>query len=235
MSKNFANFGQILYMKLSTAEENYLKSIFYITELNKQPASTNAIAKDLNTKASSVSDMLKKLSDKELIKYKKYKPVKLEKQGKIIAINLIRSHRIWETFLVERLGFNWSAVHNIAEQLEHIENVELTDKLSTYLDNPLFDPHGEPIPDKNGKFPTQKQIVLSSLKVGQEGRLCSVEEDDRSFLETLNNLNIKIGTPLKLEKIISFDNSFQVLINNRDSQLISDKIANNLFVTKSKK
>lgn len=219
-------------MLLSISEENYLKSIFSITIIEKQSASTNAIAKDLDTKASSVTDMLKKLAEKKLIKYQKYKPVVLSKKGKAMATQLIRSHRLWETFLVKNLGFNWSEVHDIAEQLEHIDNDELTDRLSDYLNNPSFDPHGDPIPDKNGTFPYINQIRLSKLIIGEKGVLSSVEEDDKSFLNILNRLEITLGSQIEIKEIVEFDQSFQILIDNCNTQLISNKIANNLFVTK---
>lgn len=219
-------------MYLTQTEENYLKAIFTLSEKENGPVSTNDIAKSLETSASSVTDMYKKLVEKKLILYKKYKPIVLSALGKKIATSLIRKHRLWETFLVEKLGFNWSEVHNIAEQLEHIKSEELIEKLDDFLDNPLFDPHGDPIPDKNGKFPKRKQQLLSNLKKGDAGLLSSVEEDDTSFLEILNKLGIKIGTKIKVEEIVSFDQSIQVILNECDSTLLSKAIADNLYVIK---
>lgn len=219
-------------MSLTHTEENYLKAIFTIADRDDSPIRTNDIAKLLNTKASSVTDMLKKLAEKELILYERYKPISLSHSGIKVATHLIRKHRLWETFLVENLGFNWSEVHHIAEQLEHIQAPELVQRLADYLDNPLYDPHGDPIPDSEGYFPQRDQVLLGSLKPGECGRLCSVVEDDTSFLKVLNLLEIKIGTLLEVESIISFDDTMQVRISQKQSKILSNKICNNLFVIK---
>lgn len=217
-------------MPLTQTEENYLKAIFTIADRDDLPIRTNDIAKLLSTKASSVTDMLKKLAEKDLILYERYKPITLSESGKEVATHLIRKHRLWETFLVENLGFNWSEVHHIAEQLEHIRAPELVQRLADYLDNPLYDPHGDPIPDASGHFPQREQVLLGTLKPGECGRLCSVVEDDASFLEVLNMLEIKIGTLLEIEGIISFDDTMQVRIGQKQSKILSNKICNNLFV-----
>ncbi len=226
MSKN-------IFMHLTQTEENYLKAIFTLSEKGNGSVNTNAIAKSLETSASSVTDMYKKLLEKDLIIYQKYKPIRLSKIGKKIATNLIRKHRLWECFLVEKLNFNWSEVHDIAEQLEHIKSELLIEKLADFLGNPLFDPHGDPIPDKNGTFPSRKEQALSSFKKGEFGLLSSVDEDDNSFLEILNTLEIKIGTKIKVEEIVQFDQSIHVLLNDSTTNLLSNAIASNLYVIKN--
>lgn len=216
-------------MDLSIAEENYLKTIFSISQ-HEQGANTNAIAKKLDTKASSVTDMLKKLHDKKLVHYQRYKPVRLSQLGQEKAISLIRSHRLWETFLVRNLGYNWSEVHVIAERLEHIQDAELVDRLDSYLNHPSFDPHGDPIPNKSGEFPDRKEVTLLDLGIGNTGTLASVLEDDQSFLEILNRLGIKIGTRIFVERINTFDGSYCVILDDNNRETLSNKICTFLSV-----
>ena len=220
-------------MLLTQTEENYLKAIYSIADKLNGAIRTNDIAHALDTKASSVTDMLKKLAEKELILYEKYKPVSLSEKGKSIATHLIRKHRLWETFLVENLGFNWSDVHEIAEQLEHIKSYELVQKLDDFLGNPLFDPHGDPIPNSKGEIPQRNQTLLADLAIGESGRMCSVMEDDKSFLDILNKLEIKIGSTIKIESHIAFDDSMQVQLNHCDTRILSKKICNNIYVLKN--
>jgi len=220
-------------MHLSLAEENYLKTIYSIAEKSKGGVSTNDIAKSLKTKASSVTDMYKKLVNKGLIIYQKYKPIELSPKGKELATTLIRKHRLWETFLVEKLDFDWSKVHFIAEQLEHIKSDELVEKLDKFLGNPLYDPHGDPIPDKNGKFPQRNQRLLSTLCKGESGILSSVEIDDNEFLEMLNNFEIEIGTKITVQEIFDLDKSIQVKLNDNHKTLLSKTMAENLSVITS--
>src|SRR5688572_3663166 len=150
----------------SHTEENYLKAIFKLLEKEKGEVSTNAIAEKVNTKAASVTDMLKKLADKKLINYKKYQGVTLTAKGEKIAINIIRKHRLWEVFLVEKLKYKWDEIHDIAEQLEHIQSDSLIDRIDSFLNYPKFDPHGDPIPDLNGNFQQQKSQLLSTITKG---------------------------------------------------------------------
>ena len=220
-------------MHLTQTEENYLKAIFTISEREGSSVGTNSIAHAINTSASSVTDMLKKLAEKKLILYEKYKPVILSALGTQTATHLIRKHRLWETFLVENLGFNWSEVHIIAEQMEHIKSPELVQKLDDYLGNPMFDPHGDPIPNEKGEFPQRNHQLLSTLSNDQVGTLSSVLEDDRSFLEILNKLKIKIGTKIKIVELVEFDESMHVVINSCDSILLSKKLCDNLYVIKN--
>ena len=216
-------------MIYTLTEENYLKAILNISLLNNGKASTNAISEETGTSAASVSDMLKKLHDKKLIKYEKYKGVSLSKKGKDIAINILRKHRLWETFLVEKLNFNWENVHDVAEQLEHIESSELIDKLDVFLGFPKFDPHGEPIPSKDGNIPKTNTISLNKLKIGEIGMVMGVGLDDTKFLEYLNKLRINIGTKIELLEVIKFDNSIMIKIDGNISHVSKD-VAKELFI-----
>ena len=216
---------------ITLAEENYLKAILSISLSKKGRVSTNAIADEINTSAASVSDMLKKLQEKKLIKYQKYKGLELSKKGYNLAISIIRKHRLWETFLVNKLAFNWSEVHDIAEQLEHIKSTELINKLDAYLNYPKFDPHGEPIPTQTGKIPTSNTTVLNKLKIGSKGTVMGVTIDDKPFLDYLTQLNISIGTKIKLLEKIGFDQSLNIKIENQTFH-ISKNVAEHLLIKK---
>jgi len=214
---------------ITLAEENYLKAILSISLNEDGKASTNVIAKEIGTSAASVSDMLKKLQDKKLIKYEKYKGVELSKTGKSKAINILRKHRLWETFLVNNLGFNWGEVHDVAEQLEHIKSAELIDRLDTFLEYPRFDPHGEPIPTKDGNIPKSNTIPLNELQAGTKGKVMGVTLDDKAFLDYLTQLNISIGTSIELLEKISFDKSLSIKIEQK-TQHISSDVAKHLLI-----
>lgn len=219
-------------MKLSTAEENYLKAIFKISEKAKKSASTNAIAKRLSTSAASVTDMLKRLAEKELINYEKYKGVTLKASGIRQATQLIRKHRLWEVFLVKKLRFSWDQVHEIAEQLEHIESEELIMRLDAFLDYPKFDPHGDPIPNADGKFTIRSQTPLSDMHKGQEGMLVGVKDHSSEFLKHLNSLNVKLGTKITVIDSVPYDGSMNVSINNKKEIMITSMVAQNLLIRK---
>jgi DtxR family Mn-dependent transcriptional regulator len=214
---------------LSKAVENYLKAIFSLSENRNDIVSTNSIAKKLNTKASSVTDMLRKLKLNKLVNHEKYKGVSLTKKGKKLATNIVRKHRLWETFLVEKLHFNWDEVHDVAEQLEHIKSDKLITLLDEFLGNPKFDPHGDPIPDEFGKFPTSNSIPLSKLKEGNEGIVMGVSQDNSTFLKFLDKIDIKLGNLILVKDIIEFDSSVEILINNKESH-ISLEVARNILV-----
>ena len=211
------------------AEENYLKAILSISLQEEELVSTNSIAAEMNTSAASVSDMLKKLKEKKLIIYKKYKGVSLNKQGKSIAVNILRKHRLWETFLVRKLDFNWDEVHDVAEQLEHIKSEELIDKLDSFLNYPKFDPHGEVIPTKEGTIPQTDRVLLSEIEENTNGIVLGVTLDETSFLQYLNKLKIKIGTKIQIFDRIDFDKSVNISINNK-KQNISNELAKHLLI-----
>ena len=214
---------------LSRSVENYLKAIFSLSKNGSDIVSTNDIAKELNTKASSVTDMIIKLTSKKLVDYERYKGVKLTQKGKKFATNIVRKHRLWETFLVEKLHFNWHEVHDVAEQLEHIKSDKLVDSLYEFLGTPRFDPHGDPIPDKYGKFPTSISTPLACLNSGDKGIVIGVSQDDSDFLKFLNKLQIKLGNIIYVKKIIEFDDSIEILINNETFHISLD-IAKSILV-----
>ena len=214
---------------ITLAEENYLKAILSIS-LNKDgKVSTNAIANEIGTSAASVSDMLKKLQEKKFIKYEKYKGVELSASGQNKAINILRKHRLWETFLVNKLGFNWSEVHDVAEQLEHIQSSELIDRLDIFLEHPKFDPHGESIPTKEGKIASTNTTPLNDLQVNTKGKIMGVSLDEKDFLDYLTKLKITIGTEITLLEKISFDKSLSIKIANT-KQHISNDVAKHLLI-----
>tara|TARA_B100000902_G_scaffold398869_1_gene467299 strand:- start:38694 stop:39368 length:675 start_codon:yes stop_codon:yes gene_type:complete len=217
---------------LSKSVENYLKTILYLYEIEKSSISTNAIAKKINTKPSSVTDMIKKLTNKKLVLYEKYKGVRLTKKGKKIAINIVRKHRLWETFLVNKLKFDWKEVHEIAEQLEHIKSEKLIDKLDKFLDLPQFDPHGEPIPNKSGNFPELKSMPLSTLNKNENGVVMGVIQDNTEFLQYLNKLDIKLGCNIRIEEKMEFDNSMDIFLLNKKIH-ISHEVAKNILIKKN--
>ena len=215
---------------LSSTEENYLKCIFKLTEKTQQNVSTNAIASILNSSAASVTDMLKRLSEKELVLYEKYKGVRLSRSGKQVATQMVRKHRLWEVFLVEKLGMAWDEVHDIAEELEHVKSDLLIEKMDAFLGYPKFDPHGDPIPTSSGKFTIRKQSPLSKALQGQQVVVLGVLEHSKEFLQYLNNISIRIGTRLVVKEIHSFDQSMEVLINNDVVQMLSERVCKKLLV-----
>ncbi len=219
-------------MKLSKAEENYLKAIFKISESTKKSVSTNSIAKQLSTSAASVTDMLKRLADKKLINYEKYKGVTLTQDGIRRATQLVRKHRLWEVFLVKKLRFGWDQVHEIAEELEHIESKELIMRLDAFLDYPKFDPHGDPIPNADGKYTIRNQTPLSDMHKGQYGTLVGVKENHTEFLKYLNSLKIKLGTHMAIEDYTPYDGSMTVILDNKKKIMITAEVANNLLIRK---
>ena len=213
----------------SQAEENYLKAIFKLSEKEQRSVSTNSIAEELQTKASSVSDMVKKLSEKNLINYIKYQGVSLTKEGLVLAVHIVRKHRLWEVFLVNHLNFKWDEVHYIAEQLEHIQSPELVARLDTFLEHPNYDPHGDPIPNARGEFPKTNTIPLSELKLSSKGKVVAVEMDEPSFLKYLDKLNISIGTQVVVLEFNDFDNSIDIKIDNMLRHISLD-VAKNILI-----
>ena len=210
------------------SEEDYLKCLYHLQQ-GKKNVSTNEIANYLSMKPSSVSDMLKKLAEKKCVNYLKYKGSSLTKKGKLIALSVIRKHRLWETFLVNKLGFSWSKVHNIAEQLEHVNSEELIDKLDHFLAYPQIDPHGDPIPQKNGTIAELNQKLLSELKHGEEGIITGIKKGTPSLLNFLDQKNIKLGDKIQLISILEFDQSAEVIIHEKTINL-SEKICSNLLI-----
>lgn len=217
-------------MKNSYTEENYLKAIYKLQERSEADVSTNDISKEMNTKAASVTDMLKRLSEKALINYQKYQGVSLTDAGTKVAVNIIRKHRLWETFLVNKLKFKWDEVHDIAEQMEHIESEELIDKLNDYLGAPQYDPHGDPIPSKKGVFTGKKMEVLYEMPIGFKGNISGVSEHSPAFLRHLEKIGVGLGVLVKVEDKNEYDNSFWISIDKREPVFISKEVAKNLLV-----
>jgi DtxR family transcriptional regulator, Mn-dependent transcriptional regulator len=215
---------------MTFTEENYIKAIYKLQEIQNDPVSTNAIALEMKTSAASVTDMLKKLSDKEILEYTKYKGVTLTPKGMVRAKVLIRKHRLWEVFLVEKLFFTWDEVHEIAEQLEHIDSSELVDRLDEFLGKPKFDPHGDPIPDKNGNFEFRTQIELIHIKSGISVAVVGVKDHSTVFLKHLDELKIALGITLTVESQAEYDGSIKVLFQNGEHHIISRKVGQNLLV-----
>ena len=216
----------------SQAEENYLKAIYHLESVSKGGINTNAIAKSLATKASSVSDMIKKLSDKEVVLYKKYKGVTLTELGKKTAANIVRKHRLWEVFLVKKLNFSWDEVHDVAEQLEHIKSKKLINQLDALLGFPTHDPHGDPIPDKDGYINAIDKCLLATFKETETGVCVGVNDSSSEFLQFLDKKGITLGKKIEVLEKEDFDDSLSILIDNKKMS-ISNKIANNLYIRKS--
>ncbi len=214
----------------SLAEENYLKEIFKLHEKSGAMVTTSALAETLQINAASVTDFIKKMASKKLISYEKSKGVMLTEHGRQIALNIIRKHRLWEVWLVNKLNFKWDEVHEIAEQLEHVVSNELIEQLDEHLGYPKTDPHGDLIPDAKGRFAKNSSKPLLDHKVGDKTKFVGVAEHSNSFLQYLTKNNIKLGDELLVESIEEFDNSFQVKINRKERKLLSKEVVKNLFV-----
>jgi len=214
----------------SFTEENYLKTIYYLATRQAGEVSTNALAEMTATKAASVTDMLRKLADKQLIHYKKYQGVRLTEEGERLALQVIRRHRLWEFFLSQKLGFEWEEVHSLAEELEHVSNKKLIDRLDAFLGFPPFDPHGDPIPDSKGKLAVRSHLPLLHLPKQKSGIVCHVTNQSAEMLELLKHKDIGIGTRLEIKKHFPFDHSVELKIK-RQTVTISEQLAKNIFVT----
>lgn len=213
----------------SIAEENYIKSIYHLQQLD-ECVSTNALADHLHAKPASITDMLKKLKAKGLVYYNPYKGFKLSREGSKAALMIIRRHRLWEYFLVDKLQFSWEEVHDVAEELEHIRSKKLVDKLDAFLGFPKFDPHGDPIPDNNGKISMVQQLPLSSLPVNKPAIITSVQNQSSELLSFLGSRNIVIGTKIEIKRKLPFDNSVEIKYRNRQPVNISEQVANAIHV-----
>ena len=217
-------------MAISFTEENYLKVIHRLSEATSEDISTNAVAELMQTKAASVTDMLRKLAEKGWVNYQKYQGVRLSVEGEKIALSIVRKHRLWEVFLVDKMGFNWDEVHEIAEQLEHIESDQLINKLDEYLGFPKTDPHGDPIPNKEGILPELAYSHLSDIKATKTCKLMGMAQDSAVFLQLLTKLNLSLGAKLDIQEINEFDRSIFVSINDAAPIFISHEVAKNILV-----
>lgn len=216
-------------MNFTTSEENYVKCIYHLQQ-EKGTVNTNSLAATMQTRPASVTDMLKKLKTKKILQYEPYKGFRLTETGRKVALGIVRKHRLWEYFLVDKLGFDWDKVHPIAEELEHISSEELVCRLELYLGNPSFDPHGDPIPDSRGRVPLLKQRSLSELKGKQKATVSSVGNQTREMLELLKHYQIGIGTRLMVLRHFEFDNSVEIRVAKQVPCIVSDQVAKNVFV-----
>ena len=216
-------------MKLSESEENYIKSIYNLQDKTEK-VNTNSLANFLNTSAASTTDMLKKLKSKKLLEYKKYYGFRLNEAGIKEALKIIRRHRLWEFFLVSKLGMEWEKVHAIAEELEHVSSPELINKLDDYLGKPKIDPHGDPIPDEKGKIAVLKQKPLKELPLKHNAIVSSVGNQTPEMMVMLNHYGIAIGSQIKVLKAFEFDGSLQIKIARKPECIISGMAAQNIFV-----
>ena len=218
------------------AEENYIKAIFKLSEMAKPKheretgtVPTNAIAQEMHTSAASVTDMIQRLSDKKLVDYEKYRGVSLTETGRQLAVHLLRRHRLWEVFLADKLGFAWNEVHDLAEELEHIESHELTDRLDAFLGSPRFDPHGDPIPNAEGKFTLRHQLPLTDLQPETPAIVVGVREHSSPFLIHLDEIGVAIHKEIRVRERFSYDESMRVDIDG-ELRTISGKVARNILV-----
>jgi len=215
-------------LNYTTSEENYIKTIFHL-QIDEGVVTTNAVAEKLQTKPASVTDMMKKLNAKKLLHYKPYYGFTLSPEGKKIALSIIRRHRLWEFFLSEKLKFGWNEIHQMAEDLEHISNKKLIDRLDEYLGFPQFDPHGDPIPDNKGKIKSISKKSLIKLEPNQSGEVCQVTNQTNEMLELLHHKNIGIGTKLEVKRYFEFDHSLEIKIKGA-ILTISEQLAKNIYV-----
>ncbi|WP_423148007.1 metal-dependent transcriptional regulator [Rubrolithibacter danxiaensis] len=213
----------------SLTEENYLKTIYHLSHNGSIAVSTNSIAEMISTKASSVTDMMKKLADKELINYIRYQGVTLTDKGKKTAVNIVRRHRLWEVFLMDKLQFKWDEVHDIAEELEHINSEMLINRLEEFLGYPKADPHGDPIPDKNGKFMDKEFTPISKMPTGERGIISGVKEHSSKFLQYLEKIGLTLGREITVKEIIEFDGSVILYVNTGNELTISRDVAKNIL------
>jgi DtxR family Mn-dependent transcriptional regulator len=214
----------------SLSEENYLKTIYSLSKQSDDKVSVKSISDVLNNNPASVIDMLKKLTNKKLIHYDKFKGAKLTEKGLKIALFIVRKHRLWEVFLQEKLGYKWDEIHEIAEQMEHIKHEDLVERLDKFLGFPEYDPHGDPIPKSNGQLPDTVKKLLSEIEVGKTCRVAAVKDTSTIFLQYLLQLSVSIGTKIKVIDKIAFDGSMNIQIGKDFKTTVSQKFAESVLV-----
>jgi DtxR family Mn-dependent transcriptional regulator len=217
-------------MALSLTEENYLKAIYHLSQGGNKSVTTNDLAQEMSTKAASVTDMIKKLSLKDLINHERYYGVKITMKGKLQALQVIRKHRLWETFLVQKLSFTWDEVHEVAEQLEHIQSAHLIDKLDEYLGFPKVDPHGDPIPDQHGKLKSEPQVSLDKVKPGVKGVIACVRDSDPDLLKYLDKIGATPGKKIEVIGKEEYDESLEISIEKK-KLFVSREVSKNIMVS----
>ncbi|WP_114751925.1 metal-dependent transcriptional regulator [Pleomorphovibrio marinus] len=217
-------------LALSTAEENYLKCIYHLTQKEEGVISTNEIAAAIKTKPASVSDMLKKLAEKEILMYTKYHGAGLTPLGKKTALQVIRRNRLWEVFLVDKLRFQWDQVHEVAEQLEHVRSPLLIRRLDEYLGFPKFDPHGDPIPDESGELHSSPRTILQDMKEGARGKIVAVNDNSAAFLRYLDKVGAYIGAKVEILDKVEFDGSLEIRLDEGKKVFVSKEVAANIYI-----
>ena len=217
----------------SFTEENYLKIIYHLAEKTGN-VQTNAIAEQMQTKPASVTDMIKKLAEKGFVDYIKYQGVTLTEKGRNAAIEIVRKHRLWEVFLVDKLNFKWDEVHDVAEELEHIKSTALIERLDEFLGFPKSDPHGDPIPDKNGRFAKTQFVKLIDLKIGDQGTITGVSQHSSAFLKHLEKLGLTLGKQIEINDVTDFDGSVEILIAGKQIN-ISREVAKHILTSSNGK
>jgi DtxR family Mn-dependent transcriptional regulator len=215
----------------SLTEENYLKTIYRLSQAKVDKITVTALAEEMSVKAASAVDMIRKLSDQKLIHYDKKRGVRLADSGNKLALEIVRKHRLWEVFLLEKLNYSWDVVHEIAEQMEHVKHNELADRLDTFLGYPEYDPHGDPIPNANGEIPATTNMLLSEVEVGKACRVSAVRDTSAVFLHYLENLSVSIGTKILVMEKLPFDDSMVVRFDDRDKTMVSKKFTESLLVS----
>ena len=217
----------------SQTEENYLKAIYKLAEAEPDTpgVSTNRIAAALATRAASVTDMLRRLADKGLLDYEKYRGVQLTAEGRRLALLTVRKHRLWEVFLVQQLGFSWDEVHEVAEELEHVQSPLLMRRLDAFLGHPALDPHGDPIPAEDGAMRRPATRLLADLSAGEQGTLAAVKNTTAPFLQYLDKVGLQLGALVEVLDKVAFDNSLEMRVNQQRNILVSAEVSRNLFVT----
>ena len=234
MSKFYFTFAPMTYSSHSESEENYLKSLYLLTDHSNALVSTNQVADKLSTKPSSVTDMMKKLAGKGLVSYQPYKGMCLTKEGQLKARGIIRKHRLWETFLVQTLNFSWDEVHDSAEQLEHVNSPLLIDRLDAFLEFPTRDPHGDPIPDALGEYRTEQDLLLSHAPENEDLHVVRVKDSSNVFLKHLDAIKINLNTRLRILEKYPYDQSVRVIIDDTTEHILTQKLSDNLWVHKVK-
>ena len=220
-------------MKYSVSEENYIKAIYHLQQ-EVDRVNTMLLASTLETKPASITDMLKKLKTKRLLDYKPYYGFKLSAEGNRVALVIIRRHRLWEFFLAEKLKFSWEEVHEMAEDLEHVSNKKLIDKLDAFLGYPKFNPHGDPIPDQDGKIQKEEHVLLSELKVKAQGRVTKIKSHSTKIMDLIAHQQMNIGSKITVKKVFEFDESMEIVIDGKTTKNISKQLANNIFIANDK-
>lgn len=217
--------------QLSFTEENYLKALIHLTIFTpeRSEVGTNELAAHLNVKPATVNDMLKKLKDKDLVNYQKYGKISITEKGRSFGMNVIRRHRLWETFLVEKLAFAWEEVHEVAEQLEHIQSTKLIDRLDLLLDFPKYDPHGDPIPNSKGEIDLSNRITLDEMPLNSINTVVAVKDNSTEFLQYVNKLELKIGDKIHIVEREIYDDLLTIELHSKQFT-VSQKFAQNIYV-----